>query len=170
MLNFEYLKTEANCHYPVGENLDVNIPYMRVAAHTLHNLIDRQKEIALVCRGTSGCMIASTVGYILQRRGRKVSVVISRKTKDSHGYNMEGAHIIQYAGVVPVVIDDFVSSGETIVSILGDLDCTVTGIGVYPYLCVANFWNYERFIEKQDKYPKYIEIGKRFNTIICNRP
>lgn len=170
MLNFEYLKTDVNSYYPVGKNLDSNIPYIREVAHTLYNIIDEQKEIALVCRGTSGCIIASIVGYILKRRGREVSIVISRKIKDNHGGNMEGAHRIQYAGAIPVVIDDFVSSGETIVSILEDLDCTVTGIDVYPYLCVANYWNYERFIEKQDKYPKYIEIGKRFNTIICNRP
>ena len=133
-MNFIYFEKVADVTYPIGGEFYDNFNYVREAAKTLHNIIDEGKDIALVCRGTSGCIIAA-VGYILQKRGRKVTIVISRKSENTHGDNMDGYH----RSIIPVVIDDFVSSGNTINEILIDLDKCVNK-KTCPFLCIANFW------------------------------
>lgn len=114
-------------------------------------------------------VIAGAVGYILQKRGRKVTIVISRKSENTHGGSMAGYHRI-LNGVVPVVIDDFVSSGNTINEILIDLDKCVNK-KTYPFLCIANFWSMNK-LEANRKKPDNIsyDVANRFETIICNNP
>lgn len=168
-MNFIYFEKVADVTYPIGGEFYDNFNYIRKAAETLHNIIDEGKDIALVCRGTSGCIIAGAVGYILQKRGRKVTIVISRKSENTHGDNMDGYHRI-LKGVVPVVIDDFVSSGNTINKILIDLDKCVNK-KTYPFLCIANFWSMSK-LEANRKKPDNIsyDVANRFDTIICNNP
>lgn len=166
-VNFIYFEKTVNCSYPTGEKFNDNFDYIREAAKILHNIIDEGKDITLVCRGTSGCIIAGAVGYILQKRGRKVTIVISRKSENTHGNNMAGYHRI-LKDAVPVVIDDFVSSGNTINEILIDLDKCVNK-KTYPFLCIANFWSMNE-LEANRKKPDNIsyDVANRFETIICN--
>lgn len=168
-MNFIYFEKVVDTTYPIGREFDDNFDYIREAAKTLHNIIDEGKGIALVCRGTSGCIIAGAVGYILKKKGRKVTIVISRKSKNTHGDNMDGYYRI-LRGVVPVVIDDFVSRGDTIHEILKDLDDLIKW-DYYPFLCVANYWDIERLKINREK-PNNIsyDIASRFETIICNNP
>ena len=168
-MNFIYFEKVADITYPIGGEFYDNFDYIRKVAKILHNIIDEGKDIALVCRGTSGCIIAGAVGYILQKRGRKVTIVISRKSENTHGGNMDGYHRI-LKGVVPVVIDDFVSSGNTINKILIDLDKYVNK-KTYPFLCIANFWSMNKLEANREK-PDNIsyDVANRFETIICNNP
>ena len=79
-MNFIYFEKVAGITYPIGGEFNDNFDYIREAARTLHTVVDKDEDIALVCRGTSGCIIASAVGYILKKKGRKVTIVRSRKT------------------------------------------------------------------------------------------
>lgn len=166
-MNFIYFENVTDCSYPVGAEFDDNFDYIRKAAKTLHNIIDKNSDIALVCRGTSGCILAGAVGYILKKKGRSVTIVISRKSENTHGDNMDGYYRI-LKGAVPVVIDDFVSSGNTINKILIDLDECVNK-KTYPFLCIANFWSMNK-LEANRKKPDNIsyDVASRFDTIICN--
>ena len=168
-MNFIHFEKTANCSYPIGGEFNDNFDYIREAARTLHTVVDKDEDIALVCRGTSGCIIAGAVGYILKKKGRKVTIVISRKSKNTHGGNMDGYYKI-LKGAVPVVIDDFVSSGNTINEILIDLDKCVNK-KTYPFLCIANFWSMNK-LEANRKRPDNIsyDVANRFETIICNNP
>lgn len=68
------------------------------------------------------------------------------------------------------VIDDFVSSGNTVNEILIDLDKRVNK-KTYPFLCIANFWSMNK-LEANRKKPDNIsyDVANRFETIICNNP
>lgn len=167
-MNFIYFEKEANCDYPIGREFNDNFDYIREVAKTLHNIIDKRKDIALVCRGTSGCILSGAIGYILKKRGRKVTIVISRKTQNTHGDNMEGWDII-LNNAIPIVIDDFIASGDTIGEILKDLDDLVS-LDIYPFLCVANCLNETRVDDKKNTFIKFYEVMNRFETIICNSP
>lgn len=166
-MNFIYFENTVDCSYPVGARFNGNFDYIREIAKTLYNIIDKNKNIALVCRGTSGCILAGAVGYILKKKGRSVTIVISRKSENTHGNNMDGYSKI-LKGAVPVVIDDFVSSGNTINEILIDLDECVDK-KTYPFLCIANFWSMNK-LEANRKKPgnKSYDVASRFDTIICN--
>lgn len=63
-VNFIHFEKTANCSYPIGGEFNDNFDYIREAARTLHTVVDKDEDIALVCRGTSGCIIAGAVGYI----------------------------------------------------------------------------------------------------------
>ena len=168
-MNFIYFEKVADVIYPIGGEFYDNSDYIRKAAKILHNIIDEGKDIALVCRGTSGCIIAGAVGYILQKRGRKVTIVISRKSKNTHGGNMDGYYKI-LKGAVPVVIVDFISSGNTIGEILKDLDDFIKW-DTYPFLCTANFLDESVLIErKENGRIMFYEVINRFDTMICNKP
>lgn len=68
-VNFIHFEKTANCSYPIGGEFNDNFDYIREAARTLHTVVDKDEDIALVCRGTSGCIIAGAVGYILKKKG-----------------------------------------------------------------------------------------------------
>lgn len=168
-MNFIYFEKVADVTYPIGGEFYDNFDYIRKAAKTLHNIIDEGKDIALVCRGTSGCIIAGAVGYILQKIGRKVTIVISRKSENTHGGNMDGYYKI-LKGAVPVVIDDFISSGNTIGEILKDLDDFIKW-DTYPFLCTANFLDESVLIGREENGRiMFYEVINRFDTMICNKP
>lgn len=168
-MNFIYFEKVANVTYPIGGEFNDNFDYIREAARTLHTVVDKDKDIALVCRGTSGCIIAGAVGYILKKKGRKVTIVISRKSKNTHGDNMDRYYKI-LKGAVPVVIDDFISSGDTIGEILKDLDDFIKW-DTYPFLCTANFLDESVLIgRKENGRIMFYEVINRFDTMICNKP
>lgn len=168
-VGFIHFEKTADCSYPIGEKFNDNFDYIREAARTLHTVVDKDKDIALVCRGTSGCIIAGAVGYILKKKGRKVTIVISRKSENTHGDNMDGYYRILVDGAVPVVIDDFISCGDTIGKILKDLDNLIKW-DTYPFLCTANFLDNSKVNKEKETYGIFYEVINRFDTMICNKP
>lgn len=62
-----------------------------------------------------------------------------------------------------VVIDDFIHTGDTVKTILKDIDSNVT-LPVLDMLCVNNYLN----DEKVRANPKY-EFLQRFNYVLCNK-
>lgn len=73
-------------------------------------------------------------------------------------------------GAVPVVIDDFISSGNTIGEILKDLDDFIKW-DTYPFLCTANFLDESVLIgRKENGRIMFYEVINRFDTMICNKP
>lgn len=168
-MKFEYFETFCDCNYSVGAYFDKNIVYIRNAAKSLYYLSEDSEHITLVCRGTSGCILAGAVGCILERKGKTVTIVVSRKHSDNHGENMTGIWSIPRNSTI-VVIDDFVSTGETIDKIVKDLNNYFPHRGNNLILCVSNVWNEERLKKHILEEPISDIIVDAFATILCTKP
>ena len=168
-MKFEYFETYCNCNYSVGAHFDENMVYIRNAAKSLYYLSKDSEHITLVCRGTSGCILAGAVGCILEREGKTVTIVVSRKHSDNHDGNMTGIWSIPRGSTI-VVIDDFVSTGETIDAIVKDLNNYFSHQVSNLILCVSNVWNEKRLKEHMLKEPISNIIVDAFATILCTKP
>lgn len=175
MAKFIYFRNDCNTSYPVGLFFSTNFNYIREAASSI-NKVFPTGELILVVRGHSGSILAGGIAYILKRKGREVSISVSRKAESSHSYNLEGISSGVSDGTHIIVVDDFVDTGKTIEAILEDLTERIGDTEVFDMLCVANHWDGGDLTEKGGKrgINKYWEANKRiashFEYILCNRP
>lgn len=118
---------------------------------------DELDAFALICRGTSGTILAGAVGYILKKKQHDVNIIVSRKCEESsHDYSMSGVEFLQSTDrPFSVIVDDFIDTGNTIKAILKDLDI----------LCVDNCLS----DKKVEEFPIIYELLQRFNYVLCNK-
>ena len=161
-----HFKEDINCRYPVGASFNKNRDYIVEVAHTIHTIAGKDKHIALICRGTSGTILAGAVGYILKKKHHDVNIIVSRKCEESsHDYNMSGVEFLAPSSrPFSVVIDDFMDTGNTIKAILKDIDSNVT-LPVLDMLCVDNYLS----DKKVEKFSIIYEPLQRFNYVLCNK-
>lgn len=161
-----HFKEDTDCTYPVGASFNRNRDYIVEVAHTIHTIAGKEKRIALICRGTSGTILAGAVGYILKKKHHDVNIIVSRKCEESsHDYNMSGVEFLQSTDKpFSVVIDDFIDTGNTVKAILKDIDSNVT-LPVLDMLCVDNYLSDNRIAEN----PIIYEFLQRFNCVLCNK-
>lgn len=160
-----HFKEDTDCVYPVGASFNRNRDYIVEVARTIHTIAGKDKRIALICRGTSGTILAGAVGYILKKKHHDVNIIVSRKCEEnSHDYNMSGVGFLDTKNrPFSVVIDDFINTGNTIKAILKDIDSSIT-IPTLDMLCVDNYVNNKEV----GANPKY-ELLQRFNYVLCNK-
>lgn len=115
--------------------------------------------------GASGTILAGVVGYILKKKQHDVNIIVSRKCEESsHDYNMSGIEFLAPSSrPFSVVIDDFMDTGDTVKTILKDIDSNIT-IPTLDMLCVDNYLNDEE-VRTHSKY----ENLQRFNYVLCNK-
>lgn len=161
-----HFKEDTNCAYPVGASFNRNRDYIVEVARTIHTIAGKDKRIALICRGTSGTILAGAVGYILKKKQHDVSIIVSRKREeDSHDYNMSGVEFLRSTDrPFSVMVDDFMDTGNTIKAILKDIDSNVT-LPVLDMLCVDNCLS----DKKVEEFPIRYEPLQRFNYVLCNK-
>lgn len=161
-----HFKEDNDCTYPVGASFNRNRDYIVEVARNIHTIAGKERRIALICRGTSGTILAGAVGYILKKKQHNVSIIVSRKREEStHDFNMSGVEFLQSTDrPFSVVIDDFISTGNTIKAILKDIDSIIT-IPTLDMLCVDNYLNNEEIGANPIKY----EYLQRFNYVLCNK-
>lgn len=165
MAKFVYFKKECGIEYPTGQYFSDNFSYIREAASSINKVFPTGKLI-LVVRGHSGSILAGGIAYILKRKGRDVLISVSRKAESSHGSNLEGISYDVLNNTHIIIVDDFVSTGETIRAILKDLTERIENVKVFDMLCISNSWNEQDLIRKE----AYEEIASYFKYILCNRP
>lgn len=160
-----HFKEGTNCAYPIGALFNKNRDYIVEAARTVSTIAGKERPVALICRGTSGTILAGAVGYILKKKQHDVSIIVSRKCEESsHDYNMSGVESLQSTDrPFSVVIDDFIHTGNTIKAILKDIDSSIT-IPTLDMLCINNYVNNKEV----GVNPKY-EYLQRFNYVLCNK-
>lgn len=160
-----HFKEDIDCVYPVGASFNRNRDYIVEVARTIHTIAGKDKRIALICRGTSGTILAGAVGYILKKKQHDVIIIVSRKCEEnSHDYTMSGiGFLAPGSGPFSVVVDDFMNTGNTIKAILKDIDSNVT-LPVLDMLCVGNYLNDEEVRAN----PRY-EFFQRFDYVLCNK-
>lgn len=161
-----HFKEDTNCAYPVGASFNKNRDYIVEVAHTIHTIAGRKRSVALICRGTSGTILAGAVGYILKKKQHDVSIIVSRKHEESsHDYNMSGVKFLQSTDrPFSVIVDDFIDTGDTIKAILKDVD-SITTLPVLDMLCIDNYLS----DKKVEELPIIYEPLQRFNYVLCNK-
>lgn len=161
-----HFKEDTECKYPVGASFNKNRDYIVEVARNIHTIAGEEKRIALICRGTSGTILAGAVGYILKEKNHNVSIIVSRKCEESsHDYTMSGVGFLQSMNrPFSVIVDDFMDTGNTIKAILKDVDSNVT-LPVLDMLCVDNYLS----DKKVEESPIIYELLQRFNYVLCNK-
>lgn len=151
--------------------------YIQQGAEAIFNTykedIEEGTSITFVARGTSGAMIAGAMLNELHNINPTIRtyILIVRKKED-------GAHCSSLRGIDEVgatrfiVVDDFISSGETIEAVIRELD-RYFGIIHHPtekydMLCVSNFID-EKSLKKNScmDYKKWKGICSRFRYVVC---
>lgn len=161
-----HFKEDTHCNYPVGASFNKNRDYIVEVACTIHTIAEKERRIALICRGTSGTILAGAVGYILKKKQHDVNIIVSRKCEESsHDYNMSSVEFFQSTDKpFSVIVDDFIDTGNTIKTILKDIDSNVT-LPILDMLCVDNYLSDKKIAEK----PIIWEFLQRFNYVLCNK-
>ena len=160
-----HFKEDTDCVYPVGASFNRNRDYIVEVARTIHTIAGKERCISLICRGTSGTILAGAIGYILKKKQHDVNIIVSRKREESsHDYNMSSVGFLNTKNKpFSVVIDDFIHTGDTVKTILKDIDSNVT-LPVLDMLCVDNYLNDEE-VRTHSKY----EFLQRFDYVLCNK-
>jgi orotate phosphoribosyltransferase-like protein len=161
-----HFKEDTECGYPVGASFNKNRDYIVEVARNIHTIARKKKHIALICRGTSGTILAGAVGYILKKKQHDVNIIVSRKCEESsHDYTMSGVGFLQSTNrPFSVILDDFMDTGNTIKAILKDVDFNVT-LPVLDMLCVDNYLN----DKKVEENPIIYNLLQRFDYVLCNK-
>lgn len=174
-MKFIHFESTSESKYPVGARFESNVTYIKLAASAITKFARGSYiNIALICRGTSGSIIAGGVGYILSKRGFHVTIVVSRKeAESSHDYNMSGMLEAVRDKSLLIVIDDFIDNGYTIFKILEDIE---EDRKTYRYdepclnLCVSNIITNTHLNRwKGTTKDKIVELLNKFDVVLCNR-
>lgn len=173
---FVHLDEFVHVVYPFG----INWKHELIAKNT-KALYDIYKEeisegttIAFIARGTSGAMIAGAMMNELHHIDSfaRSCVIIVRKESDTsaHCSSLKGIEDLEDARLV--VVDDFISSGDTILSILEELDKYYEIIPSpkekYDMLCISNCIDARSLKKKYNSnYNTWKSICSRFNIVVC---
>ncbi len=130
--------------YPVGRNFDENIKLFDLMyTHLIREFPG--KNIKCICfwvRGSSGCCIATYLATKLSQSNFKVKskILIIRKSGErSHSSQCE-TYLTVNQGVLNVIVDDFVASGETLTAIYkGITDQTMQKDPVVDLLLLTSY-------------------------------
>lgn len=93
--------------------------------------IKKAKVQHIAVRGVSGISIGAIVAYKLN-----LNLIVSRKSESHAGKNLATGQT-PMNGETYAIIDDFISTGETVKLILNDIE------RAYPYLKCAGFYGYK---------------------------
>lgn len=162
--------------YPVGENISTWKNYCEDVAkviveslYSYNNNLPPKEQIALVCRGTSGNILAGIVSYLIETNyDYECNVIPIRKGRAHSSLTGEGPTLNCCDAII--VIDDFIATGKTILEILNALnDYFLTN---YPekseeqfhMLCVGNKWSKRCFSRLK---PEVVNIiHRKFKNIL----
>lgn len=164
-MRYAYLKENSDTYYPVSRYFGRCTDYIGGVADMLcKEFPSPESAIYIVVRGTSGRILGGAVSYILKRRHREVYIVVSRKSQ-SHGYNMEGIEGYDSEKDILVVLDDFISSGDTIKRIVEDIQDGLSSPYHLNALCVSTPLGEDMHYYNT---PTIKGIIGMFDIVICN--
>lgn len=135
--------------------------------------IEKGTSITFVARGTSGAMVAGAMLNELHNINptTEVSILIVRKEEDdAHCPSLRG--ISEVGTTRFIVVDDFISTGETIEAIIQELDeyfkMISRPINKYDMLCISNFIETKSLKKCScDDWIKWKRICSRFEYVVC---
>ena len=101
------LKLENSICYPVGPNIQYNIPIITEMTNAILNL-DLSLNIALCCRGSSGAIIAGIMSLTIPN-----CTILHSKKENEFAHNTQFISIINDELFNYIIVDDFAQTGET---------------------------------------------------------
>jgi adenine/guanine phosphoribosyltransferase-like PRPP-binding protein len=133
------LTYRGNVKYPIGINVDVNIPVVKGLAEAfLKDVgeIDEMTRVNVYCMGSSGAIMAAIFATIVP------NVIILHVKKDGEASHSEITNFDRYISkfnCIHVIIDDFMVTGNTLETIYArvtkdvkiDIDYLILGRGDY---------------------------------------
>ena len=173
---FIHLDHFISVEYPFGVHWKHS--YIQQGAEVIFNTykedIEKGTSITFVARGTSGAMIAGAMLNELHNINptTKTYILIVRKEEDTSAHCSSLRGINKVGTTRFIVVDDFISSGDTIRAIIHDLDGYFEVIphptNKYDMLCVSNFIDAKALKKNScDNYMKWKEICSRFKYVVC---
>ena len=173
---FIHLDHFINVEYPFGVHWKYS--YIQQSAKAIFNTykedIEEGTSITFVARGTSGAMIAGAMLNELHNinPSTKTYILIVRKDSDISAHCSSLRGIDEVGTTRFIVVDDFISSGETIEAIIQALDRQLGVIqhspNKYDMLCVGNFIDAKALKKNScDNYRKWKGICSRFKYVVC---
>lgn len=174
---FIHFKKFVSVVYPFGANW--NHSYIQQSVDIIFDTykedIEKGTSITFVARGTSGAMIAGAMLSELLSFApmTKVYILIVRKDGDTSAHCDSLYGITEVGNTKYIIVDDFISSGDTIYEILCALDkyFEVVHHPSYKYdmLCISNTLDI-KVLKKNtcDEYNKWKNICSRFEYVTCN--
>ena len=153
--------------------------YIQQSAEAIFNTykedIEEGTSITFVARGTSGAMIAGAMLNELHNIDptTKTYILIVRKEGDKSAHCSSLKGIGNIGTTKFIVVDDFISSGETIKAIIQKLDMyfdkvMYSPINKYDMLCVSNFIDAKTLKKNScNDYKKWKGICSRFKYVVC---
>lgn len=172
---FVHLDKFVRVIYPFG----INWEHELIEKKNTKALYDVYKEeivngtvMAFITRGTSGAMIAGAMMNELHHidSSAKSCIIIVRKESDisAHCSSLKGIEDLDNARLI--VVDDFISSGNTVLAILEELDkyFEVSVKEKYDMLCVSNPISARKMKKKyQYDWNMWKSICSRFDIVVC---
>ena len=168
---FKYTEKNYPIDYPFGVYFKGK--YIKEISKIISNHFSTDDIIKLIARGSSGVLIGSAIlqEFYNNKYPQDIRLIIDRKPgEDCHSESFSGFG--NNVGKV-VIVDDFISTGDTIKCILDDLD-NYLGQNLmkrkckYDMLCVGNCLLPSSCKKgKCNLWRVYKHIYKRFNYIVC---
>ena len=174
---FAYLDHFINVCYPFGIHWKHNYikKSTRIIYDTYKSEIEEGTTIAFIARGTSGAMIAGAMLNELHSIDSYVDsrILIVRKENDTsaHCSSLKGIEELKEARLI--VVDDFISSGDTVEAILRALDTWFetppSPMFKYDMLVVSNYICKEDLKKNTGgmNYRMWKGICSRFDIVVC---
>lgn len=161
-MELKYFDTECQVDYPIGDCYSCNTYHYVKEVSKMINRTFPEGTLILVARGSSGTILVGGVAYSLSRKGRNVIIAVSRKPGEiAHSSSL--ASIDFYTEGIFIVIDDFISSGDTLDLIIRDLQRVKSNIQL-DMLCVSNYWN-----SSDCKGARVQSLLQNFKYVYCNK-
>lgn len=123
--------------YPVGLFMDNWTKFIISTSNVISNNLSIKDKIALICRGSSGNILAGSIAYELTRQGFKnvVIVPIRKDETNSHSTFISEAAKLKYRKII--VVDDFIEQGNTLKCIISHLN-KIFGYNKKYYMLAVN--------------------------------
>lgn len=148
-LNFIRNNKLSRMDYPVGNYIASNLPIIQeMAAEIRRNFIENGNQVRLVCRGSSGSIIAGIISSIIPILE---IIYIPKPGERRHCGSVPEVFYRHEDMVKNVIVDDFIASGETIKIIYDTATSTIKDFKIHGL--VVSGW-----IELDSSFLKDLEI------------
>lgn len=142
----KYVKCKAigELGYPMHFNLEHKFEILEAMGKAILKAIPKAcHSINLICRGTSGVIVATQIfHYMHSRTDDDVNIVYVSKGENRHGGDIEPRWRLRNQGVCNIIVDDFVSTGATMDRIYEQL--VKEDVHIVDMICVSGCFKKSR--------------------------
>lgn len=137
--------------YPVGLFMDNWSKFIISTSNVISNSLKPKTKIALICRGSSGNILAGSIAYELTKKGFSNVIIVPIRKDEQHSHSSfeEESKSLKYHKII--VVDDFIDQGDTMKCILSYLNQVFGYNKKYYMLAVNGDWQIDGCIKNKIK-------------------